>query len=146
MSLPLPLEELVRFFESLPEGERRENLIDMGDAAAAHAPRKGEHFDLEDVRKDEGCTDTVGIHVRLETDGCVHFAISLGPKVQTLTRALSSILCRGLKGSTLDEVLAVPRDFVPRIIGEELVRLRSQTIYYVLDRMQEAARHLQQRI
>jgi cysteine desulfuration protein SufE len=142
MHLPAALNELVTFFEALPEAERRENLIDLAASVAAHAPQPGETFDLEDVRKDAECTDTVGVHVRLEEGGRVRFAISLGPKVQTLTRALTTLLCRGLNGSTLQEVLAVPQDFVPRIIGAELVRLRSQTVYYVLNRMKEAARVL----
>ena len=139
---PTALGELIAFFEHLPEAERRENLIDFAAAAAAHAPKEGETFDLEDVRKDAECTDTVGVHVRLEHGDHVHFAISLGPKVQTLTRALTTILCRGLNGSTLREVLDVPQDFVPRIIGAELVRLRSQTVYYVLGRMKQAAAQL----
>jgi cysteine desulfuration protein SufE len=138
---PAALGELIAFFESLPEGERRENLIDLAAQVAKHTPQEGEAFDLEDVRKDAECTDTVGVHVRLE-DGRVHFAISLGPKVQTLTRALTVLLCRGLNGSTAQEVLDVPQDFVPRIIGAELVRLRSQTVYYVLNRMKEAVRAL----
>ncbi|MDP1591909.1 MAG: SufE family protein [Prosthecobacter sp.] len=139
---PAALGELIAFFESLPEGERRENLIDLAAQAAKHAPKEGETFDLEDVRKDAECTDTVGVHVRLEKDGRVHFAISLGPKVQTLTRALTVLLCRGLNGSTPQTVLEVPQDFVPRIIGAELVRLRSQTVYYVLNRMKESVRAL----
>lgn len=142
---PAALGELIVFFESLPEGERRENLIDLAAAAAAHAPKEGETFVLEDVRKDAECTDTVGVHVRVENSGQVHFAISLGPRVQTLTRALTTILCRGLNGSTLREVLDVPQDFVPRIIGAELVRLRSQTVYYVLGRMKQAAQVLLER-
>lgn len=140
--LPPALDELVSFFEALPEGERRENLIDLAAAAPAHAPQSGQPFDLEDVRKDAECTDTVGIHVRVEAQNHLHFAISLGPKVQTLTRALAVILCRGLNGCTPQEVLELPQDFVPRIMGAELVRLRSQTVYYVLRRMQEAAQHL----
>ncbi|MCB1279034.1 SufE family protein [Prosthecobacter sp.] len=139
---PAPLGELITFFESLPEAERRENLIDLAAASAAHAPKEGESYALEDVRKDAECTDTVGIHVRIENDGRVHFAVSLGPKVQTLTRALTTILCRGLSGCTLQEVIAVPQDFVPRIIGADLVRLRSQTVYYVLGRMKQAAQAL----
>jgi len=107
-----------------------------------NAPKEGELFDLEDVRKDAECTDTVGIHVRMEDGGRARFAVSLGPKVQTLTRALAVILCRGLGGCTLQEVVETPPDFVPRVIGAELVRLRSQTVYYVLRRMQEAARTL----
>jgi cysteine desulfuration protein SufE len=139
---PAALGELIAFFESLPEGERRENLIDLAAQAAKHAPKEGEAFDLEDMRKDAECTDTVGVHVRLEKDGRVHLAISLGPKVQTLTRALTVLLCRGLNGSTAQSILDVPQDFVPRIIGAELVRLRSRTVYYVLNRMKEAVRAL----
>jgi cysteine desulfuration protein SufE len=63
--------------------------------------------------------------------------------VQTLTKAMATILCRGLNGSTLTEVLAVPQDFVPRIVGADLVRLRSQTVYYVLSRMKQVAQALQ---
>lgn len=140
--LPAALEDLITLFESLPEGERRDNLIDLAATAPAHAPKEGEHFDLEDIRKDAECTDTVGIHVRLEKGNRVHFAITLGPKVQTLTRALAIILCRGLNGSTPQQVIDVPQDFVPRIIGADLMRLRSQTVYYVLRRMKEAAQKL----
>lgn len=142
---PAALDELITFFESLPEGERRENLIDLAAAAAAHAPKEGETFDLEDVRHDAECTDTVGVHARLEGGNQVHFAISLGPKVQTLTKAMTTILCRGLNGATVTEVLAVPQDFVPRIVGADLVRLRSQTVYYVLSRMKQTAQALQTR-
>ncbi len=140
---PAALGELITFFESLPEGERRENLIDLAAAVTTYAPKVGEKFDLEDVRHDAECTDTVGVHARLENGNHVHFSISLGPKVQTLTKAMATILCRGLNGSTLTEVLAVPQDFVPRIIGADLVRLRSQTVYYVLGRMKQAAQTLQ---
>ena len=136
---PAKLGELIDFFESLPEPERRENLIDMAEAACAHVPRPDEIFDLEDIRHDSECTDTVGVHARLESDGNIHFSISLGPKVQTLTRAMTTILCQGLNGCTPRQVLEVPPDFVPRIIGADLVRLRNQTVYYVLKRMKEAA-------
>jgi cysteine desulfuration protein SufE len=53
---------------------------------------------------------------------------------------MTAILCRGLDGSTPEEIMAVPADFVPRIIGAELVRLRSQTVYYVLSRMKTAVK------
>ncbi len=145
MHLPAALEELVNFYESLPEGERRESLIDLAASVSVYAPQAGETFDLEDVRKDAECTDTVGVHARREDGGRVRFAISLGPKVQTLTRALTALLCRGLNGATLQQVLDVPHDFVPRVIGGELVRLRSQTVYYVLNRMKEAAAVLAKR-
>lgn len=143
-SYPAALAEWITFFESLPEGERRENLIELAQQASSHTPKAGERFDFEDVRHDAECTDTVGVHVRVE-NGHARFAMSLGPKVQTLTRAMAVVLCRGLGGSTLAEVIAVPEDFVPRIVGAELVRLRSRTVYYVLHRMKEAARTLLER-
>ncbi len=139
---PQPLTELMTFFESLSEPERRENLIDLAAAAKNCEPHEGESFVFSDVRKDAECTDTVGVFVRVEEEGRVYFAITLGPQVQTLTRAMAVLLCRGLNGATLREVIDVPQDFVPRIIGEHLVRLRSQTVYYVLARMKEAVRKL----
>jgi cysteine desulfuration protein SufE len=142
---PEPLTELIGFFEYLPEPERRENLISYAEAASACVRREGGVYDLEDIRKDEECTDTVGVFLKVDAQDRVTFAIELGPKVQTLTRALTAILCQGLNGTTLAEVMAVPSDFVPRIIGAELVRLRSQTVYYVLTRMKEAAGKMQER-
>ncbi|MFZ4764131.1 MAG: SufE family protein [Roseimicrobium sp.] len=142
MSYPIPLNELIELFENLPEQERRENLIVMSDAAKKQEPKEGELFDLEDVRKDEECTDTVGVYLRVGADDSAHFSVTLGPKVQTLTKAMTTILCRGLNGATMREVLEVPADFVPRIVGAELVRLRSQTVYYVLSRMKTAVKML----
>jgi cysteine desulfuration protein SufE len=139
---PAPLNDLIDLFEHLPEQERRENLIVMSDSAKKQEPKEGETFELEDVRKDEECTDTVGVYLRTEGGDKAHFAITLGPKVQTLTKAMTTILCRGLNGTPLREVLEVPADFVPRIVGSELVRLRSQTVYYVLSRMKTAVKML----
>src|SRR5687768_13022658 len=95
---PTPLNDLIELFEHLPEQERRENLIVMSDAAKRHEPKEAETFELEDVRKDEECTDAVGVFLRTEQGDKAHFAITLGPKVQTLTKAMTSILCRRLNG------------------------------------------------
>ncbi len=137
---PPPLQDLIDLFAGLPETERREMLINMAENAPLHAPKEGETFDLEDVRKDEECTDTVGVFLTASPAGTVSYKISLGPQVQTLTRAMTSILCQGLNGSTAADILEVPADFVPKIVGAELVRLRSQTVYYVLTRMKSAAK------
>jgi cysteine desulfuration protein SufE len=142
---PAPLNDLIELFEHLPEQERRENLLALAGSASQHEPRPGDKFDLEDIRKDEACTDTVGIFLRRDEHDRAYFAITLGPKVQTLTKAMATILCRGLNGAGLREVLEVPADFVPRIVGADLVRLRSQTVYYVLDRMKSAVKVLTDR-
>jgi cysteine desulfuration protein SufE len=135
---PAHLKKIVGLMESLSEEEKRENLIAYADQAKKHEPRPDESFDLEDVRKDEECTDTVGVFMKVDPEQRTHFRIALGPQVQTLTKAMTSILCKGLEGCTLKEILDVPADFVPKIVGGQLVRIRSQTVYYILTRIKSA--------
>ena len=90
---------------------------------------------MQDIRKDEECADTVGVYLHVDNEGKAQIRMTLGPEVQTLTRAMSAILCKGLEGTTPQEILDLPSDFVTRIVGSELVRVRSQTIYYVLTRI-----------
>ncbi len=138
---PSKLAEIVEFFEYLPEDEKRENLIAYADQSASCALKSGATFDLEDIRKDEECTDTVGVFLSVNAGTrAAHFAINLGPHVQTLTRAMTAILCKGLDGSTPEEILDVPQDFVPKIVGGQLIRLRSQTVYYILTRMKSVCK------
>jgi cysteine desulfuration protein SufE len=142
MSHPAALREIIELFEFLPEGEKRENLIAYADNAPLHEPRPDEEFTLVDERKDEECTDKVGVYVRLDEDRRAHFRVKLGPHVQTLTKAMAAILCRGLDGCTPEEVLEIEQDFVPKIVGGQLVRVRSQTVYYILTRIKGACRVL----
>lgn len=139
---PPALQAILDHFAPLSEAERRDELISLAEAAPRHTPAEDERFDLEDVRKDNECSDTVGIHLRLRPEGGLHLAISHGCKVQTLTRALSVVLCRGLEGASPEEVLALDEDFITRIVGEQLVQLRARTIFYLLRRVQDAARRL----
>ena len=132
---PSKLNKIIHLFEMLPEDERRETLVSYADNAKKQEPREGEKFDLVDVRKDEECTDTVGVYLHVDERGKAQIRMSLGPEVQTLTRAMTAILCKGLAGCTPQEILDLPSDFVTRIVGTELVRIRSQTVYYVLTRI-----------
>src|SRR5215813_12252747 len=132
---PNKLNQIITLFESLPEDERRETLVSYADNSKRQAPREAENFDLVDVRKDEECTDAVGVYLQVDEEGKAHIRMTLGPEVQTLTRAMTAILCKGLDGSTPQEILDLPSDFVTRIVGTELVRVRSQTVYYVLTRI-----------
>ena len=147
---PPHLQDIIELFENLPETERREMLVSYAENSTKWGPTTGETFDLEDVRKDEECTDTVGIFLNAGVDDkgqpTASFKVSLGNEVQTLTRAMTSILCRGLNGSPLQEILNVPADFVPKIVGADLVRQRSQTVYYVLTRMKSATKVYQNRL
>ena len=137
---PEKLLQIVSLFESLPPAEKREALISYADSAAKQGPRDGETFDLEDIRKDEECTDTVGVFLKVSPERSCTFRVTLGPQVQTLTKAMTSILCKGLAGCTPEQIMDVPADFVPKIVGADLVRQRSQTVYYILTRMKGVAK------
>ena len=139
---PPKLQAIIDLFESLPEEEKRENLIAYSEQAKRHEPGAGESFTLEDVRKDEECADTVGIFLRVDAANRAHFKVTLGPQVQTLTKAMTSILCGALDGCTPGEIMDLPADFVPRIVGGHLFRIRSQTVYYILTRMKGACKVL----
>src|SRR5256714_11080264 len=132
---PPKLQNIIDLFETLPEVERREMLVAYSDSAKNQEPRPNEKFDLVDVRKDEECADKVGVYLHVDDKGRAHLRMTLGPEVQTLTRAMTAILCKGLEGATPQEILDLPSDFVTRIVGSELVRVRSQTTYYVLTRI-----------
>lgn len=135
MNYPKKLEEIVSLFEHLPDEEKRESLVSYSLTTKNFEPKDGEKFDLEDVRKDEECADTVGVFLKVDAGGKANFRMTLGPQVQTLTKAMAAILCKGLGGVEPKEILALESDFVPKIVGAQLVRLRSQTTYYILSRL-----------
>ncbi len=135
MEYPEKLQEIVQLFEHLPDEEKRESLVSYSMTTKNFEPKDGEKFDLEDVRKDEECADTVGVFLQVDGEGRGHFRMTLGPQVQTLTKAMAAILCKGLEGVTPNAVMELASDFVPKIVGAQLVRVRSQTTYYILSRM-----------
>jgi cysteine desulfuration protein SufE len=138
---PTKLRKIIDFFESLTEDEKRENLLSYANKSKVWEPVPDQDYDLDDIRNDEQCLDTVGIHLKIIQKN-VFFNISMGPKVQTLTRALASILCEALEGASIKQVLALEDECISQIVGEKLVRLRSQTIYYLIQRMRSAVSNI----
>lgn len=138
---PKKLRKIIDFFESLTENEKRENLLSYANKSKVWKPVPDQDYDLDDIRNDEQCLDTVGIHLKIIQKN-VFFNISMGPKVQTLTRALASILCEALEGASIEQVLALEDECISQIVGEKLVRLRSQTIYYLIQRMRSAVSNI----
>src|SRR5437764_4872230 len=104
---PTKLNQIINLFESLPQDERRETLVSYADNAKKREPRETEKFDLVDVRKDDECTDTVGVYLQVDENGKAHIRMTLGPEVQTLTRSMTAILCKGIEGSTTQVILAL---------------------------------------
>jgi len=139
MAYPPALQEIIDLCEGLPEPERREALWSYAEAAAAHEPQAEERYQVIDERKDPECLDQVGIYLAVDEEGMATYRIHLGPKVQTLTRALATILCKGFNGAPLGAILDTDVTFVSQIVGEQLMRLRSRTVYYLVQRMRSAA-------
>ena len=63
---PPKLQNIIELFETLPEVERRETLVNYAESAPKQEPRPNEKFDLEDVRKDEECADKVGVYLQVD--------------------------------------------------------------------------------
>ncbi len=143
MDYPPALQEIIDFLETLPEQERREALMTYAQSADRHEPRPEEIYRIADERRDELCLDSVGVFLHLTPQHEAVLRMRLGPKVQTLTRAMATILCQGLNGRPLAEITQLDDAFIPRIVGSELMRLRSRTVYYVLQRIREAAEKAQ---
>src|ERR1700755_1692833 len=76
---PPKLDKIIHLFEALPEQERRETLVSYADSAKKQEPRPNETFQLEDIRKDEECADTVGVYLQVDDEGKAHFRMTLGP-------------------------------------------------------------------
>ena len=141
--LPPPLREIVEFFEPLGEQERRDALASYATAVENYAPKQEETYQVTIERHDSFCLDKVSVHL-MQTEGKMGVVrFRLGPQVQTLTRALAVILSKGFDHQPIDQIAGICDDFIPRIVGSKLMRLRSRTVYYLLDRIREAISELQ---
>ena len=114
--------------------ERRETLVAYSDSAPKQEPRGGEQFDLEDVRKDEECADTVGVYLQVDDRAA---------PISDDARAGSA---NSHSGDDIDSLQGSRRlhpagnsgsaeRFCDPHCRRRVVRVRSQTIYYVLTRI-----------
>lgn len=142
MSYPKPLAKIVSLMQGLPEDDRRDMLIDFAKQVVKYAPEKGAEYDVNENRRDPECTDKVGVYLELLDPRRCAVRMSFGPQVQTLTRAFSYILCRGLAEASPDEIVTLDESFAEKVMGGPLMRQRSQTVYYIVRRIKEAARKL----
>ncbi|HWG85966.1 MAG TPA: SufE family protein [Deinococcales bacterium] len=135
------LDETVRIFERLPKETRIEGLIALADSLPRLAPEPTDSWDVVDVRKDQECLDVVGLYARREGEA-VRLAASVGQEVTTLTRALTALFVENLDGESAKNILSVTPEVIPRVVGEALMKQRSNTGYYTLRRIHEAVRAL----
>ncbi len=136
-SLPKRLERIASYFEQLDEQSRRERLIAYAEQSEKWQPQPDDEILYQDIRKDEECLDEVGVFIVSDAEG-VAYRMQYGKDVQILTRAIGTILSDGLNHAKPEEVTSLPADVIHRIIGQQLFRNRSQSIYYIFNRIKQA--------
>ncbi|CAN5388800.1 SufE family protein [soil metagenome] len=132
--LPEALTEIREDFLALEVRERLQLLLEFSNALPDLPERYSDHPDL--LERVEECQSPVFIFVEVDDARVVHVFIT-APKEAPTTRGFASILAEGLKGLTVDEVLAVPPDY-PLTLGltEAVSPLRIRGMMALLGRIQ----------
>ena len=110
------LNEFLSILVSMPDAARRMELMRYSRDSKNVAPAEGESFDYSCNRLDDGCSDSVGVYVRV-VDGGVKLRVLFGGNTQTLTRALGHIFCVALDGQPVEALAAIPEDTSAKLIG-----------------------------
>jgi cysteine desulfuration protein SufE len=136
--LPAALAEIRDDFLALDQRERLQLLLEFSNSLPDLPERYADHPDL--LERVEECQSPVFIFVEVDAEDVVHVFVT-APREAPTTRGFASILAEGLKGLTVDEVLAVPPDY-PLTIGltEAVSPLRIRGMMALLGRIQRQVR------
>ncbi len=135
------LEHQVQHFESLDNSARIQALIALAGQMSHLEPEAHQTWDYTEIRQDQECLDEMGLYLR-HNENSLELAATVGSEATTLTRALTAVLVQHLNGETKDRILELKDNFVPRLVGESLLRQRRNAAYYPLRRIQDAVRHM----
>jgi cysteine desulfuration protein SufE len=106
-NLPPRLREIVEEFKASDRDEKLELLLEYADRMPALPEALQNHQHMEQVHE---CMSPVFVHAECEGAGVrFHFDV---PQEAPTTRGYASLLAEGLRGSTPDQVAAVPADFI----------------------------------
>lgn len=136
------LEQTVEELQALPRDAQITNLIKLAGGLANFAPDSSQRWEVEDVRQDLECADTVGLYVRRSATG-VRLAAEVGSEVTTLTKALTALMVQHLDGETPTAIASVTPSQLSGIVPESLLRQRQNTVNYALQRLQDAVGKLE---
>lgn len=118
--LPSALAELVDDFQAMPEAQRLELLVEMGESVAEVPERFTQ--DLSTMEQVVECQSPVYVAVEVADDAPHLVTLHvLAPKEAPTTRGFAGVLSEGLAGCTADEVLALPHDVPARLGLDALV-------------------------
>lgn len=118
--LPAALAELVDDFQAMPEAQRLELLVEMGDSVAEVPERYTQ--DLSTMEQVVECQSPVYVAVEVADDAPHTVTLHvLAPKEAPTTRGFAGVLSEGLAGCSADEVLSLPHDVPARLGLDALV-------------------------
>lgn len=137
MSLPTALAELVAEIEDVPESQRLEFIVELGEELPAPAQRYVDDPDLLEAVPE--CQSPIFLATEVE-DGIVHLIFS-APAEAVTTRGLAAVLYEGLNNQSVEDVLAVPEDFALQLPLQGIVSaLRLNGLTGMLARIQRQIR------
>jgi cysteine desulfuration protein SufE len=133
-AVPQALAEIRDDFLELEQSERLQLLLEFANSLPELPERYANHPDL--LERVEECQSPVYLFVEVDAGGIVHVFVT-APREAPTTRGFASILAEGLKGLTVEQVLAVPPDY-PLTIGltEAVSPLRIRGMMGLLGRIQ----------
>jgi cysteine desulfuration protein SufE len=111
--LPPALAEIREEFLAIEQPERLTLLLEYANELPDLPERYADHPDL--LERVVECQSPVYMFVEVDPDDIVHLFVT-APRESPTTRGFASILATGLRGLSVDEVLAVPEDF-PNTLG-----------------------------
>ena len=136
------LEHRIEELQALPRDAQITNLIALAGDLKQLAPDSTQRWEVEDVRQDLECADTVGLFVRRDQAN-VRLAAEVGQEVTTLTKALTALMVQHLDGETPTAIASVTANQLSKIVPESLLRQRQNTVNYAVQRLQDAVGKLE---
>ena len=134
--LPPSIEKILRRFATLTPDMTRQALVQYA-AKLPPLPERFQGMDLEQYRVHE-CQTPVAIFPEV-VDGRMYYHADL-PRESAALRALLAMVFDAVNGQPPETVLAIPPDFVRRVMGSIGLQARENGLNAMVERLKRAAR------
>lgn len=142
--LPAPLAEIVEDFQSVPDPQRLELLLEFSDELPELPERYAGH--TEEMEQVIECQTPLFLAVELDAEGdhaadpLVRLFVTAPPEAPT-SRGFASVLQQGVAGLPASTVLEVPEDLATRLgLAKALTPLRLRGMSALLGRLKRNVR------
>jgi cysteine desulfuration protein SufE len=138
--IPAGIDKILRRFATLTPDLTRQALVQYANKLPP-LPERFRGLDPEQYRVTE-CQTPVAIFPEV-VDGKMHFYADVPQGAPTI-RALLAMLFDALNGQPPETTLAIPQDFVPRVMGKIGLATREVGLTAMVERLKRAARQARQ--